>query len=267
MNGVDNMPNEFSFAPITFFQCNKKQNLEASSQGVLDPQSAGIIDLKKFPQHVEMLAGLEGFSHLWVIFVFHQNPGTWKTKVLPPRADKKVGVFASRSPYRPCPIGMSAVRIERIEGSKIYVSGHDLVDQTPILDIKPYLSYADSFPEASLGWVQQALDFRVILQPKAQEQIVFLKSLGVTELESTIKQQLRFHPTDKQRKRVKPNNSSPNQFTFSYRTWRILFVIQENLVIVQEVISGYSSAELSSKEDPFNDKELHRQFLSFNSTC
>ena len=260
------MPNDFTFTPIALFQCNKKQNLEASSQGVLDPQSEGIIDLKKFPQHVEMLEGLESFSHLWIIFVFHQNAGTWKTKVLPPRADKKVGVFASRSPYRPCPIGMSAVRLERIEGAKIYVSGHDLVDQTPILDIKPYLGYADSFPEANLGWVQEAREFSVSVQPKAMDQISFLKTLGLTELESTIKQQLRFHPTDKQRKRVKMNNSIPNQFIFAYRTWRILFTLQENSVSVIEIISGYSSEELSSKEDPFNDKELHRQFLSFNNS-
>lgn len=257
------MPSNFTFDPIAYFECNKKQNLEASSQGILDPQSLGVIDLKKFSQHKEMLEGLEGFSHLWILFVFHQNDGSWKPKVLPPRADKKVGVFASRSPYRPSPLGMSAVKIERIEDSKIHVSGHDLVDQTPILDIKPYLSYADAFPEARLGWVEAAQEFQVIFEAQAQAQISFLAHQGLTELESTLVQQLRFHPTDKKRKRVRALEGRPHHFVFSYRTWRIQFEIIDCVVNINDIYSGYTIDELNATDDPYGDKALHRSYLSF----
>jgi tRNA-Thr(GGU) m(6)t(6)A37 methyltransferase TsaA len=254
------MQNSFTFEPIAYFECNKKQNLEASSQGILDPDSIGLIDLKKYPQHKEMLESLDGFSHLWIIFIFHQNSGTWKPKVLPPRANKKVGVFASRSPYRPSPIGMSAVKIDRIEGSKIYVSGHDLVDQTPILDIKPYLTYADSFPEAKRGWLDETDIYQVEIGDIARKKIDFLKSQGLMEMEATIEQQLRFHPTDKQRKRVRPLNESPHHFIFSYRTWRIFFELRDKTVFISDIKSGYTQEELTMSEDPFADKSTHRSF-------
>ena len=108
----------------------------------------------------EALRGLEGFSHLWLIFWFHQAAETtWKPTVRPPRlgGNQRVGVFSSRSPFRPNPLGLSVVAIDRIEevdsGSVIHVKGVDLVDGTPVLDIKPYIPYSDAYPEAESGYV------------------------------------------------------------------------------------------------------------------
>lgn len=295
MNGAVSMHERITFGPIGYFQTSKKQNLEASSQGVLDPQSTGIIDLSYFPQAEEMLSDLGGFSHLWIIFFFHHHHGHWKSKVLPPRAAHKVGVFASRSPYRPNAIGISAVKIDRIEKNLIHVSGHDLIDGTPILDIKPYLPYADSFPEAHSGWVSEAKEYNVKLAPRAQIQIAWLQEQGLKEFASTLQQQLRFHPTDHRRKRVRrlkagpskaqsqpptsseelSSNSSNNglnpshqsaeigaeDYVFSYRTWRVRFQLQADEVHVLEITSGYLPNELeASAEDPYLDKELHRNF-------
>ena len=102
----------------------------------------------------DALVGLEGFSHIWIIFVFHQNTNKGiKTKVHPPRMEgEKIGLYATRTPHRPNPIGLSVVRLEKIEGGTIYVSGVDLVDGTPVLDVKPYLPSADSLPDARVGW-------------------------------------------------------------------------------------------------------------------
>lgn len=298
MNGVDNMADEtlgYNFKPIAFFKTTKLQRLEASSQGVLDPESRGIIDLKKYSQSAEMLAHLDGFSHLWIVFVFHQNfsdpldlktrdetvtqtvfdlrtksksgtdnqliPAPWKVKVFPPRANHKVGIFASRSPYRPNPIGISAVKIEKIEDSKITVSSHDLIDQTPILDIKPYLSYADSFPEASSGWLEHTIEYKVLFSAQALMALSFLNDLGVCEFTSTLCQQLRFHPTDKQRKRVSQTDLSLNKYCFSYRTWRADFIISELKVEVIKIYSGYSTNDLNNEEDKYADKEQHRKFV------
>ena len=108
----------------------------------------------------DALRGLEGFSHIWLIWAFHQSQrAEWSPTVRPPRlgGNRRVGVFASRSPFRPNPIGLSSVRLERIEythdlGPVLHVRGADLVDGTPILDIKPYLPYGDSHPEATGGF-------------------------------------------------------------------------------------------------------------------
>jgi tRNA-Thr(GGU) m(6)t(6)A37 methyltransferase TsaA len=111
-------------------------------------------------QSKDFIRGLKDFSHLWLVFVFHQavneSDSAAKATVRPPRlgGNEKVGVFASRSPFRPNPIGLSLVKLERIEttshnGSVLHVSGVDLVSGTPLLDIKPYIPYCDSISEES----------------------------------------------------------------------------------------------------------------------
>ena len=113
----------------------------------------------------EALRGLDGFSHLWLIWEFSANrrtTGQWQPTVRPPRlgGNTHMGVFATRSPFRPNPLGLSCVEVERIEtdsseGPVIHVRGADLMDGTPIFDIKPYIRYADSHPEAVCGYVDQ----------------------------------------------------------------------------------------------------------------
>uniref|UniRef100_A0A182SWC2 TsaA-like domain-containing protein n=1 Tax=Anopheles maculatus TaxID=74869 RepID=A0A182SWC2_9DIPT len=90
------------------------------------------------------LLRLENFSHLWIIYHFHRNPNHAKAKVAPPRlGGERVGVFSTRSPHRPCPIGLSLVQLDRVEDSKVYFFGTDMVDGTPVLDIKPYIPQYD----------------------------------------------------------------------------------------------------------------------------
>lgn len=101
----------------------------------------------------EALKDLEGFSHLWVISWFHLNGPRKKPLVRPPRGGEKRGVFATRAPHRPVPIGLSAVELLKIEGPVLYVRGLDLIDGTPVLDLKPYIPDYDAFPDASRGWL------------------------------------------------------------------------------------------------------------------
>lgn len=105
----------------------------------------------------ECVRGMEGFTHIWLIWLFSENAQAgWSPTVRPPKlgGNKRVGVFATRSPFRPNPIGLSCVQLERVEmhptlGPVIHVRGADLVDGTPILDIKPYIPYADCQPQAT----------------------------------------------------------------------------------------------------------------------
>ena len=117
----------------------------------------------------DALRGLEGFSHLWLIWSFSQAiRAQWSPTVRPPRlgGNTRMGVFATRSPFRPNPIGLSAVKLEGIElhtpdGPLLHVSGADLMDGTPIFDIKPYLPYADAHPEAAGGFAAGGEDYRL----------------------------------------------------------------------------------------------------------
>ncbi|WP_300794079.1 tRNA (N6-threonylcarbamoyladenosine(37)-N6)-methyltransferase TrmO, partial [uncultured Akkermansia sp.] len=107
-------------------------------------------------RHPDAVRGLEGFSHLWLVWVFSENVNKgWSPTVRPPRlgGNVRMGVFATRAPFRPNPIGLSAVRLEKVElhpldGPVLHLSGVDLVDGTPILDIKPYVPLADCIPGA-----------------------------------------------------------------------------------------------------------------------
>ncbi len=135
------------------------------------PRQAGLVEglraavVFEPPYRVpEALRGIEGFSHLWLIWEFSQNrKGGWSPTVRPPRlgGNRRLGVFATRSPFRPNPIGLSCVKLEGVErdapdGPVLVVSGADLVDGTPIFDVKPYLPYADCHPEAVGGFAGEA---------------------------------------------------------------------------------------------------------------
>ncbi|MGB0132674.1 tRNA (N6-threonylcarbamoyladenosine(37)-N6)-methyltransferase TrmO [Dokdonella sp.] len=95
---------------------------------------------------------LEGFERIWLIFAFHRSEG-WKSEVRPPRGGGKRSVLATRSPHRPNAIGLSAVRLLAVQARALRVCGIDLLDGTPILDIKPYVPYADAFPGSRAGWI------------------------------------------------------------------------------------------------------------------
>lgn len=136
-----------------------KEKFAIPRQPGLVSAAKGYIELDSTYATPDSVKSLEQFTHLWVIFVFHETAKQgWKSLVRPPRlgGNKKIGVFATRSTFRPNPIGLSAVKLERIEihsnRVKLHVSGIDLLDQTPVLDIKPYIPYADAITEASAGF-------------------------------------------------------------------------------------------------------------------
>jgi tRNA-Thr(GGU) m(6)t(6)A37 methyltransferase TsaA len=118
--------------------------------GARDSGESGEIRLAQGLQNA--LADLDGFSHVWVLFWCQHTRG-WKSKVVPPRDKQKRGLFATRSPARPNPIGLSCLRLLRIDKRVLHVGDHDLLDGTPILDVKPYLPYCDSVQDAAVGYV------------------------------------------------------------------------------------------------------------------
>ncbi len=130
-------------------------------QSGLVPSLRGRIVFEPAYRNRDALRGLEGFDRIWLIWGFSANrpaKGKWQPTVRPPRlgGNTALGVWATRSPYRPNPLGLSCVELESIDGMELVVRGADLMDGTPIYDIKPYVVYADSFPEARSGFAASA---------------------------------------------------------------------------------------------------------------
>ena len=138
-------------------------------QSGLVPEAMGRIVFEKEFRDPNAIKGLDEFSHIWLLWEFSQaKRDTWSPTVLPPRLGGKthMGVFATRSPFRPNPIGLSCVKLEKIdredkEGPVLYVSGVDLLNGTPIYDIKPYLAYTDSRPGAVCGFADRVRDYEL----------------------------------------------------------------------------------------------------------
>ena len=136
--------------------------------GLVDGLTGRIVFEEKY-RNPDALRGIEGFSHLWLIWQFSRAiREEWSPTVKPPRlgGNQRMGVFATRSPFRPNPIGLSCVRLQRVElhtaeGPVLWVAGIDLLDGTPIYDVKPYLPYADCHPEATGGFAQEVMGHRL----------------------------------------------------------------------------------------------------------
>lgn len=149
---------EFVVSPIGYLETPFRDRFGIPRQPRLAPHAIGRLRLLRPYDRAEAVRGLEGFSHLWLSFIFHRGAGEWRPTVRPPRlgGNQRVGVFASRSPFRPNPIGLSVVELTAVDtraGVVLELAGVDLLDGTPVIDIKPYLPFVDSVPQARSGFV------------------------------------------------------------------------------------------------------------------
>ena len=206
---------------IAHLRCDFHEKFGIPRQsGLVNSVTARIIFTPEY-RNPDALRGLEQYSHLWLIWQFSEAVrDDWSPTVRPPRlgGNTRMGVFATRAPYRPNPIGLSCVKIEKIElstkdGPVITVSGADIMDNTPIYDIKPYLAYVDSHPEASNGF---ALDERAgTLQVSIPQDIA--NALGRSE--QAVKELLAQDP------RPQYQNSPERIYTMSYGGFDISFTV------------------------------------------
>jgi tRNA (adenine37-N6)-methyltransferase len=113
----------------------------------------GVAEL--FPEYAEGLTDLDGFSHAMLIFHLHRMKPGCKMMLTPFMDDQPHGVFATRSPYRPAAIGVSTVRVQRVEGNRLYFRGADMLDGSPLIDIKPFFKHVDNQPDAVSGWLEK----------------------------------------------------------------------------------------------------------------
>jgi tRNA-Thr(GGU) m(6)t(6)A37 methyltransferase TsaA len=257
-------PEPLLINPIGVLYSSVKERYEAPRQGVHARETTGVIQLNPYSNFEQAVRDLEGFERIWVFYQFHLNLG-WKPLVSPPRfLERKIGVFATRSPFRPNPLGMSCVKLLKVEKLKIYIAEFDILDQTPIIDIKPYLPYSDSFPESRTGWLENRDNeaYNVILAPLAKTQSDWLVENYDFNIENYCKVQLQFEPENDARKRI---HRTGERAVLQFRTWRIDYTVDnsEKQVTVLKIRSQYSSEELmAGMPDKKGDKDSHRKFTS-----
>ncbi len=229
----------WSFRPIGLIESCFKEKFGIPRQPGLARSAPAIIRLdREDPFLAQALRRLEEFSHLWVIYVFHEHGSrNWKPSIRPPRLGgaEKVGVLASRSPHRPNPIGLSVVELVRVDledpaGAAIHVRGGDFLDGSPVLDIKPYLPYADSIPEASSGWADEPIvRTSVEFATTAEEKIGRIESHERREeLRAMITEVLELDPRPAfQKRRLPPTSAEAQGLDFGFALmefdvkWRI----------------------------------------------
>lgn len=241
----------YSFQPIGYIQSCFSEKFGVARQSMMISEARGVLKFNPDPAYHDSLRHLQEFSHLWIIFVFHKNIAKgWKPLINPPRleAPKQVGVFASRSPHRPNPIGMSVVKITEIDfsapgGIELHLSGLDILDGTPVLDIKPYLSFADSFSDATPGWADQSIrKYPVKFSPASLISIQKAGTRHHPDLQALLQQMLELDPRPtSQRRRSSIEADESEGLVFAFRIfdfdvkWQIhhkgiLVMALENLV-------------------------------------
>lgn len=247
---------QLEFAPIGYVHSCFKEKFGIPRQPGLVKQAHGFIKLLDNPDLKTAIRALESFSHIWLIFVFHEHGSrNWKPSIRPPRLGgaKKVGVLASRSPHRPNPIGLSAVKLERIDpdapgGPEIHVSGIDLLDGTPVLDLKPYIPYADSIAEANAGWAEEPIHrTEVEFTEQAVASIKKRSKLsGYENLKALIVEMLEIDPRPAFQKRRMPAENPEAQGTrygFKLFEFDVKWEIQDQKFLVLDVVDLQTDAK------------------------
>jgi tRNA-Thr(GGU) m(6)t(6)A37 methyltransferase TsaA len=246
----------------------------------------GSVELFPGRGYEDALCDLELFDHLWLVVWFDRNVG-YRPKVQPPRSSVKRGVFATRAPYRPNPIGLSAVRLLRIEGLSLFVRGLDLLDGTPVLDLKPYIPYCDSLPDANHGWLElearagggdpalaalgavtgvgapgarprdPLADYQVEFTALALEQLDYLREGHGVDLRERLESTLRLGPTPHAYRRIRREGEG---YVLALKDWRVRFRLAERRVLVQSLHSGYRPRELFTEAG--QAPAAHRAFVA-----
>ncbi len=193
------MSESYTFQPIGILKSCYPDKFGVPRQPGIVKKVYSELKLRSDLQPELALQGLTGYSHVWLQFVFHLNTSArYHAKIHPPRlAGESIGVFATRSPHRPNPIGLSVVELVEIRNDVLVLAGVDLVDGTPILDIKPYLPAFESIPNATGGWMAtvQKNDVRVKFTIEALENLkIWMNRSGRLELQEVIEQIIKEDP-------------------------------------------------------------------------
>ena len=198
-------------------------------------KTIGTITLEEGVNFEQALEDLAGFEYVWVLFWFHKNKN-WKPKVLPPHGGRtKRGLFSTRSPHRPNPIGLSLCRLLTVKGRIIRIENPDMLDGTPVLDIMPYIPHAESHPDARGGWIQESHEqskpeYTVSFSPEVNKALRSMDINEASEISSYLITVLSRDPLPHTYRRIK--NQGDGTAIIAVRRWRFVFRIEGSTVKV-----------------------------------
>lgn len=226
--------------PIGHVRTGKHLKHAARHQPDETAEERNLIELVPVPGYQEALHDLEGFGRIWLVWWFHLNT-RWRSKVLPPYGpDRRLGLFATRSPHRPNPIGITPVRLFSVRKNVLEIGPCDLVDGTPILDIKPYLPAYDSFPDSATGWWGDFMaaeaargPTKVVVAPLARAQLDWLRTEWQVEFEGRMAEILGRDPTPHRTRRIRKRRGGG--FDIACGAWRAVFDLADGVATVTSI--------------------------------
>lgn len=231
----------YNLSPIATVHSPFKEKFGTPRQPGLIPSARGFVELHPPFSVAEAVRGLEQFSHLWLIYIFDRCLDSgWHPTVRPPRlgGNERIGVFASRSNFRPNPLGQSVVKLDGIEhnrgNTRLHISNFDLLDGTPVLDIKPYIRYADSVPDADSSYADASPESlkEIRYQPAVQEKLMQWKSTGLTPPLKLIEELLLSDPRPAYQKGKAPLR----QYGVEIAGFELRFHFEGDCVIVDDLV-------------------------------
>jgi tRNA-Thr(GGU) m(6)t(6)A37 methyltransferase TsaA len=257
---------ELVVRPIGIVRSPFKELAEAPRQPRAAEGVRGTIELVSGLGLEDAIEDLVGWDYVWVLFWFDRAFG-WKPKVQPPRSERKRGVLATRAPHRPNPIGMSAVKLVSVKGLVLEVEDIDLVDGTPVIDLKPYVPWTDAIPSARTGWLEppegampggdRPADPRpvweVVFDVRAEKQLAWLHERGV-DLRDRIAAALALGPQPHAYRRIKTDRRGTRM---SVKEWNARFETRGNSIVVTAIETGRRASELRKP-----GSELHLAFVT-----
>ena len=237
-----------------------KERVDAPRQPTAARGVEGTIEIFPGRNFEQALEDIESFNFIWVLFWFHLNT-TWKPKVSPPRSGLRRGVFATRSPYRPNPIGLSVVELRKVDGLMLSVQSLDILDGSPVLDLKPYVPYVDSLPDANNGWLDAPSDpqpeYAVNFAVLAIAQLDFLRSAFALEISERFVSALSIGPEPQAFRRIRKDGDG---YVIAVKDWRARFIAADLTITVLEFQTAHKPQLLATNEDPALDP--HRGFVA-----
>ncbi|MFH0992671.1 MAG: tRNA (N6-threonylcarbamoyladenosine(37)-N6)-methyltransferase TrmO [bacterium] len=220
-----------SFNPIGVVKTPHNSKYDAPRQPASATKSSvGVITLNEGSNFEQALEDLQGFDYIWVLFWFHKNKN-WKPKVLPPHGVRtKRGLFSTRSPHRPNPIGLSLCKLIDVKGRTIRIENPDMLDGTLVLDIKPYLPHAEAFPNARSGWINESNEqsypaYSVLFAPEVTRVLEELDADKRQEITTYLSNLLAHDPFPHSYRRIKVLKDGTSMI--AVKRWRFIYGIKE----------------------------------------
>jgi tRNA-Thr(GGU) m(6)t(6)A37 methyltransferase TsaA len=230
--------------PIGFLRTRQQVKFQAGHQATAATEDSNALELLPDCGYEEALQDLAGMDRVWLLWWFHRND-TWRPLVLPPRgASRRRGVFATRSPHRPNPLGLTSVPLLGITGRRLLLGPCDLVDGTPVFDLKPYVAAYDAFPETRAGWIdaveaeeREPARFTVRLTDLAAEQAQWLRETWQVDFTARLGELLSRAPTPHRTRRIRRREGA--MLEIGCGAWCAVFGVEGEVVSVTALESAY----------------------------